>query len=410
MFKKLKEKLHSLFLRATHATSDIQLEIKPAPIPYNWDEEKAKLLVGDDLVLNLDGSENKDKITVIGRLLDNTYTYTKNSNSDNPLQKTQQTLVFPLARQVMSNVLAWDIVGVQFMTMPVSSIFVLSFSEPTKLEIKKEIVEAKSHKFAARFALEINQHTQSNVSVEEELKNAIASELVAELDARLLDEIMNIAATVEVISENENLYPSLEDAAKTGTKISLAILRVCNKIAELSHRGAGNWCIVSPSVGLCLSASEQSQFVVAPSQEKQYKSSSCQYVGKINNTVKVYVNPYAKDETIIVGYKGVKDIDSAIQFCPYIPVLSPGIVIDPTTFQPTVAFATRQGLLKIKDAGNYYGLVKLVSKESVEPKDVKPVKKRAKKASEPLEPPKDDVPVATKKQKKSKKKNSESGI
>lgn len=403
MFKKLKEKLHSLFLRATHATSDVQLEIKPAPIPYNWDEEKAKLLVGDDLVLNLDGSENKDKITVIGRLLDNTYTYTKNSNSDNPLQKTQQTLVFPLARQVMSNILAWDIVGVQFMTMPVSHIFVLSFSEPSKLEIKKEIVEAKSHKFAARFALEINQHTQSNVNIEEELKNAIAYELVAELDARLLDEIMNIAATVEVISENENLYPSLEDAAKTGTKISLAILRVCNKIAELSHRGAGNWCIVSPSVGLCLSASEQSQFVVAPSQEKQYRSSSCQYVGKINDTVKVYVNPYAKDETIIVGYKGVKDIDSAIQFCPYIPVLSPGILIDPTTFQPTVAFATRQGLLKIKDAGNYYGLVKLVSKESLSVEtDTKPVKKRTKKVSEIVDESfKHEVP---KKQKKSKKK------
>ena len=47
---KIKNQLHKLFVRVTNTTSSIPLEIKPAPIPYNWLQEKSNLMVTKEVV------------------------------------------------------------------------------------------------------------------------------------------------------------------------------------------------------------------------------------------------------------------------------------------------------------------------------------------------------------------------
>jgi len=88
-------------------------------------------------------------------------------------------------------------------------------------------------------------------------------------------------------------------------------------------------------------------------------------VGTLNNAMKVYVNTYAGDgASVLVGYKGSSESDAAAFYCPYIPLMSSGVVLDPGTFEPTVSFMTRYGYVELNNtasslgnAADYLGLV-----------------------------------------------------
>jgi hypothetical protein len=81
--------------------------------------------------------------------------------------------------------------------------------------------------------------------------------------------------------------------------------------------------------------------------------------------MRVYVDQYAPDNTpVLVGYKGPGEIDAAAYYCPYVPLTSSGVVIDPQTFEPVVSFMTRYGYIELTNtasslgnAADYLGLV-----------------------------------------------------
>jgi hypothetical protein len=66
---------------------------------------------------------------------------------------------------------------------------------------------------------------------------------------------------------------------------------------------------------------------------------------------------------VLIGYKG-NDIDAAAFYCPYVPLTSSGVIIDPQTFEPVVSFLTRYGFIALTNsasslgnAADYLGLV-----------------------------------------------------
>ena len=67
-------------------------------------------------------------------------------------------------------------------------------------------------------------------------------------------------------------------------------------------------------------------------------------VGTLNGAMKVYVDAYAADTAdVLAGYKGSASQDAPAFYCPYIPLMSSGVVLDPSTFEPVVSFMTRYG-------------------------------------------------------------------
>ena len=79
--------------------------------------------------------------------------------------------------------------------------------------------------------------------------------------------------------------------------------------------------------------------------------------------MKIYVDGYANDsQSVLVGYKGSSEADAAAFYCPYIPLMSSGVVLDPSTFEPVVSFMTRYGYVELTNtasslgnAGDYVG-------------------------------------------------------
>jgi len=327
---------------------------------------------------------------------------------------TLNRVILPVIRRVMPTVIANEIVGVQPMTGPIAQIHTLrvryaeSMSDGSALatsttagdealspfkiavaysgdsstaratattalegvpgrkinvQILKQTVEARTRKLSARWTFEAAQDAQAmhGLDVEAEIMAALAQEITVEIDQEVLNSLRSLAATEETFNQ----------AAVSGTATfvgdehaALAVLinRVANKIAARTRRGAGNWCVVSPTALTVLQSATTSAF--ARTTEGTFEApTNTKFVGTLNGAMKVYVDSYASDtQAVLVGYKGSSEADAAAFYCPYIPLMSSGVVLDPNTFEPVVGFMTRYGYIELTNtasslgnAGDYLG-------------------------------------------------------
>ena len=325
---------------------------------------------------------------------------------------TLNRVILPVIRRVMPTVIANEIVGVQPMTGPVGQIHTLRIRyadtvssnttageealSPFKIakayagnqnnttpkaastaslegtpgkrlsiQILKQPVEAKSRKLSARWTFEAAQDAQAQqgIDVEAEIMAALAQEITAEIDQEVIGSLRTLAPTGE----------TYDQAAVSGTATfvgdehaALAVLinRVANLIATRTRRGAGNYAVVSPTALTVLQSATTSAF--ARSTEGTFEApTNTKFVGTLNASMRVYVDAYAADSTsVLVGYKGSSEADAPAFYCPYIPLMSSGVVLDPATFEPVVGFLTRYGYVELTNtasslgnAADYVGLV-----------------------------------------------------
>ena len=329
---------------------------------------------------------------------------------------TLNRVILPVIRRVMPTVIANEIVGVQPMTGPVGQIHTLRIRyadtvssnttageealSPFKIakayagnqnnttpkaastaslegtpgkrlsiQILKQPVEAKSRKLSARWTFEAAQDAQAQqgIDVEAEIMAALAQEITAEIDQEVIGSLRTLAPTGE----------TYDQAAVSGTATfvgdehaALAVLinRVANQIATRTRRGAGNFAVVSPTALTILQSATTSAF--ARSTEGTFEApTNTKFVGTLNASMRVYVDAYAADGTaVLVGYKGASEADAPAFYCPYIPLMSSGVVLDPATFEPVVGFLTRYGYVELTNtasslgnAADYVGLVAVTS-------------------------------------------------
>jgi len=367
-------------------------------INENWQATKGALLEG------LKGH----KKSVMDVTLENTRRYLAESATAGATSAgnvaTLNRVILPVIRRVMPTVIANEIVGVQPMTGPVSQIHTLrvrysdavnstSGTDTTagdealspfkiataysgalddkaaataaleglpgnklSIQILKQAVEAKSRKLSARWTFEAAQDAQAQqgIDIEAEIMAALAQEITAEIDQEIL-------ASLRALASDEEAF---DQAAVSGTATfvgdehaALAVLinRVANKIAQRTRRGAGNWAVVSPQALTILQSATTSAF--ARSTEGTFEApTNTKFVGTLNNAMRVYVDAYASDNTsVLVGYKGSSEADAAAFYCPYIPLMSSGVVLDPDTFEPVVGFMTRYGYVELTNTASSLG-------------------------------------------------------
>jgi len=367
-----------------------------------WQETKGALLEG------LTGN----KKSVMASTLENTRKYLSEAATAGATSAgnvaTLNRVILPVIRRVMPTVIANELVGVQPMTGPVGQIHTLrvryaetnnatgtdndttagdealspfkiaeaysgdgtdgkaaataalegSAGRKLSIQILKQTVEAKSRKLSARWTFEAAQDAQSQhgIDVEAEIMAALAQEITAEIDQEVLGSLESLAGS----NNNENF----DQAAVSGTATfvgdehaALAVLinRVANRIAQRTRRGAGNWAVVSPQMLTVLQSATTSAF--ARTTEGSFEApTNTKFVGTLNNAMKVYVNTYAGDTAkVLVGYKGTSESDAAAFYCPYIPLMSSGVVLDPDTFEPVVSFMTRYGYVELNNTASSLG-------------------------------------------------------
>ena len=220
----------------------------------------------------------------------------------------------------------------------------------------KQTVEAKTRKLSARWTFEAAQDAQAQqgIDIEAEVMAALAQEITAEIDQEVITSLSTLAGTAALTYDQGAVSGTATFVGDEHAALAVQINRVANLIAQRTRRGAGNWAVVSPTVLTLLQSATTSAF--ARTTEGTFEApTNTKFVGTLNSAMKVYVNGYATSDDVIVGYKGSSESDAAAFYCPYIPLMSSGVVLDPGTFEPVVSFMTRYGYVELTNTASSLG-------------------------------------------------------
>ena len=371
-----------------------------------WGETKEALLEG------LQGS----KRTSMSVILENTRKYLKENASSGSTASgniaTLNRVILPVIRRVMPTVIANELVGVQPMTGPVGQIHTLRVRyadsssganvlageealSPFKIasaysgnqndgtakaattaslegqagnrmsiQILKQTVEAKTRKLSARWTFEAAQDAQAQqgIDVEAEVMAALAQEITAEIDQEIIASLTSLAGTATQTYDQAAVSGTATFVGDEHAALAVQINRVSNLIAQRTRRGAGNYAVVSPFALTILQSATTSAF--ARTTEGTFEApTNTKFVGTLNGAMRVYVDAYLpdsgsqsiQDNQVLIGYKGSSEADAAAFYCPYIPLMSSGVVLDPATFEPVVGFLTRYGYVELSNTASSLG-------------------------------------------------------
>jgi hypothetical protein len=359
----------------------------------------------------LEGLQGNKK-SVMAATLENTRRYLSESATAGATSAgnvaTLNRVILPVIRRVMPTVIANELVGVQPMTGPVGQIHTLrvrysdtmndtsagntdttageealspfkiaeaysgdaatakaastaalegAAGRKMSIQILKQTVEAKTRKLSARWTFEAAQDAQSmhGIDVEAEIMAALAQEITAEIDQEVIGSLVTLSGAAAQTYDQTAVSGTATFVGDEHAALAVQINRVSNLIAQRTRRGAGNWAVVSPFALTILQSATTSAF--ARTTEGTFEApTNTKMVGTLNNAMKVYVNTYAADTApVLIGYKGSSESDAAAFYCPYIPLMSSGGVLDPGTFEPTVSFMTRYGYVELNNTASSLG-------------------------------------------------------
>ena len=224
------------------------------------------------------------------------------------------------------------------------------------IEFVKEDVKAGSRKLKARFTLEAMQDAESQygANVEQELTSALAQQIVLDIDQEILARLRSIAGLSVATYDQNKISGVATSVVDEHAALAVMINRYSNEIARKIRKASANWAVVSHEVLSVLQSATASQFVRTTEGSFEAPTNN-KFVGTLNNTLKVYVNTYATDNDILIGYKGSDEIDAAAYYCPYVPVMSSGTILDPNTFEHVMALSTRYGFFALTNPANSLG-------------------------------------------------------
>ena len=366
----------------------------------NWDVTKDALT---------DGLEGNKKV-VMESVLENTKSYLSESATAGTTMAgnvaSLNKVILPVIRRVMPTVIANELVGVQPMTGPVGQIHTLRVrygetasgvsagdealspfaiakgysgdanasagaatstssleaeaGKKLSIQVLKQTVEAKTRKLSARWTFEAAQDANAmhGLDVEAEIMQALAQEITAEIDQEVIGSLRTLAGAATDTYDQGSVSGTATFVGDQHAALAVLINRSANLIAARTRRGAGNYVVVSPTMLTVLQSATTSAF--ARTTEGTFEApTNVKFVGTLNGTMRVYVDTYYSDggsgADILLGYKGSTETDAAAFYCPYVPLMSSGVVMDPGTFEPVVSFLTRYGYKELTNTANSFG-------------------------------------------------------
>ena len=122
------------------------------------------------------------------------------------------------------------------------------------------------------------------------------------------------------------------------------IEKEANAIAKATRRGKGNIIICSSDVASALQMAGVLDYAPALNNALNVDDAGNTFAGVLNGRFKVYVDPYAGGEYLVVGYKGTNAFDAGLFYCPYVP-LQMVRAVGENSFQSKIGFKTRYGMV-----------------------------------------------------------------
>jgi len=237
------------------------------------------------------------------------------------------------------------------------------------VQMRSEAIIAKTRKLKAVWTPEFSQDLNAyhSLDAEAELTSVMSEYIALEIDLEMLDMLIDSAAagteywTAEnnlaisgtaVVNANLGYYNSQGQWFQTlGTKLQ----KLSNVIHQKTLRGGANFLICSPQVGTILESIPGFASNSDGDASKAKYAFGVQKAGTMNSQYSVWKNPYMKENTILMGFRGGQFLEAGAVFAPYVPLIMTPLVYDPDTLTPRKGLLTRYAKKMVRP--EFYGLV-----------------------------------------------------
>lgn len=244
-----------------------------------------------------------------------------------------------------------------------------------RLQVLKQTITAGSRKLQARWTTEAAQDltSQHGLDLENELTAALSAQIAHEIDNEVLTDLLALASTVgtyDFAAPIAGMAPAF--IGDRYAELGILVNKLANEIGAKTRRGPGNWLVGSHLIVSMLQSAAKSVF--APAVQGSFADpTGNKLVGTLNGQMKVYSYNWglndawslnggansamgATGEDILIGYKGgSSELDTGYFYCPYVPLMSTGVIMDANTFMPAVSLMTRYGKATFTNAGTSLG-------------------------------------------------------
>jgi len=220
------------------------------------------------------------------------------------------------------------------------------------LAIEKVTVSAKSRALKAEYTTELAQDLRAvhGLDAEGELANILQSEILAEINREVVRTIYTTAKTGAAATASAGTFDLDVDSngrwsVEKFKGLMFQIEIEANAIAKATRRGKGNLVICSSDVASALQMAGVLDYAPAlNSNNLAVDDTGNTFAGVLNGRYRVYVDPYAGSNYMVVGYKGSSAFDAGLFYCPYVP-LQMYRAVGEDSFQPKIGFKTRYGMV-----------------------------------------------------------------
>jgi hypothetical protein len=218
--------------------------------------------------------------------------------------------------------------------------------------IEKVSVTAKSRALKAEYTTELAQDLKAvhGLDAETELANILQSEILVEINRELVRTIYTNAVAGAAGTATPGTFDLDVDAngrwsVEKFKGLMFQIEQEANAIAKATRRGKGNIVICSSDVASALQMAGVLDYTPAiAGNNLQVDDTGNTFAGVLNGRYRVYIDPYAVGNYLVVGYKGTSAFDAGLFYCPYVP-LQMVRAVGENSFQPKIGFKTRYGMV-----------------------------------------------------------------
>lgn len=219
--------------------------------------------------------------------------------------------------------------------------------------IEKVSVTAKSRALKAEYTTELAQDLKAihGLDAESELANMLQAELLAEINREVVRTVYNTAVTgAQTGTATAGIFDLDVDAngrwsVEKFKGLMFQIEREANQVAKDTRRGKANILICSSDVASALQMAGVLDYTPAlNSNSLNVDDTGNTFAGVLNGRFRVYIDPYAGANYMIVGYKGSSTFDAGLFYCPYVP-LQMVRAVGENSFQSKLGFKTRYGMV-----------------------------------------------------------------
>jgi hypothetical protein len=239
------------------------------------------------------------------------------------------------------------------------------------VKLVSDSITAETRKLKAQWTPEFAQdlNAYQNLDAEAELTSMLSEQISMEIDLEILGMLLAGAApsnTEYWSAKVGNQYQSGTNSFVSNTNgvyynqmswfqtLGIKLQKISNSIHQKTLRGGANFMVISPAVSTILESIPGFAADNTDAETMKY-AFGVQKIGAINGRYKVYKNPYMKNNTILLGYKGGQFLETGAVYAPYVPLIMTPLIYDPQTFTPRKGVMTRYAKKMLRP--DYYGKI-----------------------------------------------------